>query len=62
MLGLKNGNVTEQAVGAGPMTSGGDLSDDAALIPLVVDRSCQWRKSQTVDVDVVTNGVNNRMW
>mmetsp|Transcript_34729 Transcript_34729/g.63791 ORF Transcript_34729/g.63791 Transcript_34729/m.63791 type:complete len:515 (-) Transcript_34729:1315-2859(-) len=62
VLGLKNGNVTEQAIGAGTMTSGGDSSDDVALIPLVVDRSCQWRKSQTVDLDVVTNRVNNRMW
>ena len=62
VLVLKNGNATEQAVGADPMTSGGEFSDGAALIPLVVDRSCQWRKSQTVDVSVVTNGVNNHIW
>jgi len=42
--------------------SGGGTVDDVTPITLVVDRSCEYIKSDTVYVSVIDNGVNNGMY
>ena len=42
-----------------PTPVGSGEGPDVALIALVIDRSCEYRKNDTVDVSVIGNGANN---